>query len=119
MTAIDIIKHNTGLNDDLSAYYAEIAEMQIRTYLNYSDTDDIDKFKANIAALATIFYNSEKNMNNLTEQNSIGIKSESFSEGAVSVSKTYLNSAEIADNTQQQINNELSKLRQYRKVKVL
>lgn len=119
MTVNQIIIHNTGITEAEADFYAEVAEMKVRTYLNYSDDDGIDKFTSAIAAIATILYNQEKCLKNLTDNNNSIVKSESFSEGSVSVNKSYLTNADISDNSESQINTELQKLKQYRKIKVL
>lgn len=117
MTAVDIFKKRSGLTDtDTINMYMFMANDEVRTYLGYSNDKSIDRFGSAVANIAIAMY--EYDLRNKSRNENIPssdyIKSETFTEGAVSESKTYRNGNDLYEELTKTKDKILSKLYTYR-----
>lgn len=105
MTAYEIVSFQTGLTDAATVKnLIKMAEMRIREYLGYDETDDLSGLTASIADIATtLYWKAELTQGGIAsaQAGEQPVKSESFSEGGVSVSKTYeglMDQAQVFEN---------------------
>lgn len=122
MTAFEITKFNTGLEDDaLVRTLVKQAEARVRQYLGYREDEDVTWAAASTADIATVLYQrlkaTQTNISTLTE-GSTPVKAESFSEGGVSVSYTYEGGTELIQSFDEQIASILEALKPYQKGRV-
>lgn len=110
MTAIEIYEKLTG-DTELSDFYVSMAEDTVREYLGYDAEKAVDRFSQTIAKIAS--YMSKKDT---AERNAekIAAKSESFSEGGVSVSHTYDSMADVIAQYDSAIAGCLNSIQRYR-----
>ena len=116
MTAQEIFAQRTGTEVDKASFYTGLAESKVREYLCYGDEDDLSKFSTTTADVAVLYYQRDAQVQTL---GSAPLKSESFTEGAVSQSKTYLTAGDIYASYDAQAESVLSGIRRYRRAHVV
>lgn len=86
MTVTEIIMKRTGMNAADAAFYAELAGERITSYLGLTPPADLTPYKFSQADLAVLYWQRDT----ATQQSAsaLGYKSQSFSEGGVSVSQS-------------------------------
>lgn len=84
MTALDIVKTRTQIPSDQALVYIQMAEVRASSYTGISDFTD---YPSEIAQIAMYLY-MEDTIRDLDDAAG-GVSSESYSEGGVSISKTY------------------------------
>lgn len=106
MEALERLKRKTGgaVSEDILKDYLEEAEDMVKLYLNVRVLDG--SFASKVVQIAAILYERDN-----AEQS---VKSESYSEGVVSESTTYL----AADDYDRQLEAVLDTLKRYRRVYV-
>lgn len=107
---IHIIKLRTGIDDEAAGIYKELAEETIRTYLNYNSDESISRFTLTIISIACSMVERDVKL----EESESGLKGESFSEGGVSVSKTYQTQQDYKGYYDSVIESDLLSIRRYR-----
>lgn len=107
-SAITIVMKRTAITEEDASYYVELAEARVRLYLNLDANTDVEKYVFAISDIATLLYQIDASTKQTA--NSIGFKSESFSEGGVSVSKSGLTGAEVREQYEAAIQDVLSNL---------
>lgn len=120
MTAIEIYEKKTG-DIESSDLYVTLAESTIREYLGYTDDKPIDRFAVSIAKVAEYMKKKADAEEKATTAAAslCGAKSESFSEGGVSVSKTYESVSEVLKSYDDMITSVLAGLNRYRTGRVI
>jgi hypothetical protein len=93
MTAKEIFKTRTGIQDDVAARYVKLAENRVRAYLRYNEFEDVAQFSDAVARIALYMYYEDVEAKAANESN---VASESFSEGGVSTSRTYNTQAQTS-----------------------
>lgn len=117
MTAQEIFVQRTGTEVDKACFYTKLAESAVREYLCYEEGDDISKFSTTTADVAVLYYQRDTQVQTLGS--SAAVKSESFSEGAVSASKTYLTAGDLYASYDAQAAQLLNRIRRYRRAHVV
>ena len=112
MTAKEIIKIRTDIQDDVAARYVKLAENRVRAYLRYNEFEDVAQFSDAVARIALYLYYEDAETKAASESN---VESESFSEGGVSTSRTYTTQAQTSTRNGYEalINGVLEDLTQY------
>lgn len=123
MTANEIVKFKTGLEDDaVVKNLVKMAEARIRYYLGYNEMDEIPFAVIPAADIAVMLYQesqaTQKAVTDGAEGNS-PVKSESFSEGGISTSYTYESATEQTEAFESRIANILDTLKVYQKGRVM
>lgn len=113
MTASEIFRLRTGVTNDS---YVEMAEQIVREYLNYVDSDPLTYFAPTVGNVAAILYQRDQASANAS---TAGVKSESFTEGAVSVKTDYLTNADMGTSYDNVVQAELDKIRRYRIARIV
>lgn len=123
MDVIGRVKLKLGISDDTQdALLQELildGEQRLRLYLNYKEGESLAPFTATLIKIVVALYRLEKIYEQ--EQQAKNVKSESYSEGSVSQSVTYVTSGDYQqqiDGFQQQIEKYLDEIARYRKVYV-
>ena len=95
MNAIDIMvkRLNEEIDDDTACFYVKMAETKIRSYLKLVDDADLSQYLLSVVDLAILYYQKDKSIQHVSD--TAGFKSESFSEGGVSESRSGMTSADI------------------------
>lgn len=123
MTAIELTKYQTGLDDDaVVKTLVKMAEERIRNYLGYNEMDPLPPVASTTADIATILYQRAKATKAALANMDAGnepIKSESYSEGGISTSYTYESASEQASAYDLRIANLLEPLKVYKKGRVV
>lgn len=114
MTASEIFQIRTG---ESKSEYIAMAEQLVREYLNYNADDSVDSFAFTIADVAVILWQKDSDMADMASA-PVGVKSESFSEGAVSAKTDYLTLAEVETSYDSKVQVELDKIRRFRIARV-
>ena len=114
MTASEVFELRTGVKDGSS--YIALAEQDVRTYLHYLDSESVDKFASVIGNVAVLYYLRDQDMQSLSLE--AGVKSESFSEDKVSVSKTYLAPSEVSASYDEKVGMALSDIKRFRRAHI-
>lgn len=113
MTAEEIFEQRTG--EDGKDYIA-MAEDAVRAYLCYDKEESLDRFAFAIADIAVTYY--QRNQAMAGEGATPGVKSESFTEGKVSVKQDYLTSAELSAQYDTKVQTALADLKRFRRARV-
>lgn len=122
MTATEIFKKKSGLTDtDTIKFYILQAGDELRIYLNYDPEDPIDRFSSVVADIAVndYDYDTRTAANKTAQASQEGLKSESYSEGPVSVSKTYKSTDELYSEYTASKDKILMRTRDYRLARVV
>ena len=110
MTKLDKLKLRLNITDSsqdaLLNMFIEDAVDKVRLYLNYRNEESLEAFDGTVIQIATVLY---KQFNSSKD-----VKSESYSEGSVSQSTTYIASAEYDG----QIDSLLKGIARYRRLYV-
>lgn len=93
MTAEQIVEKRTGMSQEDAGAYVDIAEAKVRTYLGLDDEADLTPYTFQIAEIAVLYWQWDSSVQNSAHL--LGMKSQSFSEGGVSESKSGMTGAEI------------------------
>lgn len=116
MTAEDIFYLRTKKDGD---DYLEIAEQDVRAYLRYLDTESVEQFASTIANIAVLYFQRDQALRTMAQAEiTTGVKSESFTEGKVSVKQDYLSSAEMSDQFDEKVQKCLDGLKRFRRAHV-
>ena len=124
MKVLERVKLKLGILDDtkdnlLKELILE-AEQRLRLFLNYKEEDSVEPFTATLINIVVALYRIDK-INEKEEQVAKNVKSESYSEGSVSQSVTYITSSDYQQQIkeqEEQVEKYLEKLARYRKVYV-
>lgn len=114
MTAQEIVKLRTGATDEEATAYVAFAEDKVREYLRYGSEESLDRFTPTVAEVACGLILGDK----ARASTAGALKSQSFSEGGVSKSETYLTGGEAQASYGQQITDVLAKIGRYRRARV-
>lgn len=124
MGTIDRIKLRLGISDntqdDLLNDLITEGEQRLRLYLNYKESDNLEPFTATLIKIVVMLHKQEKVYEQMIQQGK-DVKSESYSEGSVSQSVTYMTSGDYQEQIEgfnQQIEKYLDEIARYRKVYV-
>ena len=93
MTASEIILLRTGKSGEKVNKYIELSEQEVRSYLHLPALEPLDKYVIAVADIAIVMMEKDDFYQN-NPNGGVTVKGESFSEGGVSTSKTYLAGSE-------------------------
>lgn len=119
MTASEILVARYDMNAETAALYAGIAEQELRTFLNYEEEEDLGRFATTVASIAASYRAKDLAVRSGASADSVPVKSESFSEGGVSVSKTYLAGGDLYTYYDDAIAKDLDSVKRYRRARVV
>lgn len=116
MDAMKIMRHYLG--DTTNArFYIELAENEVRNYLNIPEDEDIGQFSHVIGEVGVLLYKRDETIEKASQN--AGTQSESYSEGGVSESIKYKDIESIHQDYQDAIKKKLNTLNHYRRVQIL
>lgn len=107
MTALDIIKKRTGLEEEDAQYYEAMAEARIASYLNIEGAD-LSIYMFQVADIAVLYFQQDTATQNSAM--TLGYVSHSFSEGGVSETLTGATGQAIWDTYSRAIDDVLATL---------
>ena len=113
MTASEVFELRTGKDGD---DYIALAEQDVRTYLHYLDSESVDKFASVIGNIAVLYYLRDQDMKTLSVE--AGVKSESFTEGKVSVKQDYLAPADVSASYDEKVGKALMDIKRFRRAHI-
>lgn len=113
MTAAEIFEQRTRKDGD---DWIAMAEDAVRAYLRYSEDESLDRFAFAVADIAVTYYQMDQAVKAAEVQP--GVKSESFTEGKVSVKQDYLSSAEMSAQYETKVQTALADLKRFRRAHV-
>lgn len=113
MTASEVFELRTGKDGD---DYISLAEQEVRAYLNYLDSESVDKFASVIGNIAVLFYLRDQEMKSVKTE--AGVKSESFTEGKVSVHQDFLATADVSASYDEKVGKALLDIKRYRRAHI-
>ena len=119
MTAKEIFILRTHTTEEEAESYIGMAELKAREYLRYGDEESLTAFASTIADVAVLYYQRDAQVSALTNTAATGVKSESFSEGAVSASKSYLTAGDLFEMYDNRTDKVLDGIRRYRRARVV
>ena len=120
MTASEILVNRYGLSPEDAALYSQIAEQELREYLNYTSEESMDRFASTVASIASLHFKKDKAIASASAgAGAVPVKSESFSEGGVSVSKTYLAGGDLYTYYDDAVAKVLDGVKRFRRARVV
>ena len=117
MTAIEIVELRTGATSEEAGKYVSLADGMVREFLRYDEEESISRFSSTVAEVAGALYLADKAR--AAAQAGGAMKSQSFSEGGVSVSETYFSGGEAQASYLSQAGEALGKIARYRRANVV
>lgn len=113
MTASEIFELRTGKDGD---DWISLAEGDVRMFLNYGETESLDSFASTVGNIAVLYYERDKAVKSMAQ--AAGVKSESFTEGKVSVKQDYLTSSDVSGQYEEKVDNLLAGIKRYRRARI-
>lgn len=113
MTASEVFELRTGKDGE---DYIALAEQDVRTYLHYLDSESVDQFSSVIGNVAVLYYLRDQDMKALSVE--AGVKSESFTEGKVSVRQDYLAPADVSASYDEKVGKALMDIKRFRRAHI-
>ena len=104
---IQMLMHRLNIKEDDASYYVNLATLRVRDFLKCSDEEAREHLFA-IADIAALMYQMDTASKNA--EGSLGLKSESMSEGGLSRSVTVSEGSDIHSEYEATINTILNKL---------
>lgn len=117
--SIEIVKRRTSMSDDDAVFYTDMASSRIASYLDIAAdfVAESADYTFAIADIATLYYQLDNSIKNTA--GSLGLASESFSEGSVSESHSYIDSSTITTDYDARILDVLNNISNKGKVRFL
>lgn len=112
MTAEEIFEQRTGKD---GTDWIAMAEEAVRAYLRYDAEESLARFAFAVADIAVTYYQRDEALQTAFTP---GVKSESFTEGKVSVKQDYLTSAEMSAQYDTKVQTALAGLKRFRRAHV-
>lgn len=119
MTASEILINRYGMDPEKAELYASMAEQELREYLNYGADDSLARFASTVATAAALMFKKDEAVAAGSASGSVPVKSESFSEGGVSVSKTYLAGGDLYSYYDDAVARAFDGVKRYRRARVV
>ena len=119
MTAQEMFILRTNATAEVAEMYIEMAQQKVREFLRYEAEEDVTKFASAVADVAVLYYQRDQQIQTMNETASTGLKSESFTEGAVSASKNYLTAGDVFGMYDARTDKVLDGIRRYRRAHVV